>query len=279
MSDARTIWSAEVQRGRVVERGRPRLFAHECGYRPGCTAVTEARYFDALSPLGYSALLRAGYRRFGELFFRPHCLHCTRCISYRIVVPEVRLARRWRRVLRRNQGLRVEVGEARADREAVDLANAFHRFRTRTRGWEETVYDHESYARLFCTGPVRGLEARLFADGRLVGVSLFDDLPDGGSAVIFFYDEGFCRHSPGAFNVLWQLGRAQSRGGRHLYLGFLVPGCRSTAYKADFRPAEVLLGGRWRPLPEGAYPLPQARLETPPLLLTSSPTVPWGPGS
>ena len=43
-------------------------------------------------------------------------------------------------------------------------------------------------------------------------------------------------------NVLIQIKLAASRGRSHVYLGYLVEGCRSMQYKAGFRPNERLRG-------------------------------------
>ena len=48
--------------------------------------------------------------------------------------------------------------------------------------------------------------------------------------------------------VLWLIGHARTLGLPHVYLGYWVPESRKMAYKARFRPAEVLSGGTWRML-------------------------------
>jgi arginine-tRNA-protein transferase len=34
----------------------------------------------------------------------------------------------------------------------------------------------------------------------------------------------------------------------YLYLGYWIQGCRKMAYKQAYRPLEVLVEGRWRPM-------------------------------
>lgn len=232
--------------GRVLELGAPRLFGHECGYLPRRPAITEARFFAEISRPAYSALLRSGYRRFGDMFFRPRCVGCSQCISYRVIVPGFVPGRRFRRVWKRNADVHVDVRPAAPEEDAVALANAFHHHRGRTKGWPVTRYDVESYARQFTDGPVTTLAARYYRGDELLGIGLFDDLPDGQSAVIFHYGEAWAKDSPGTFNVLWLLERARARHMPYVYLGYWVPASRSTAYKADFRPGEYLgAGGCW----------------------------------
>ncbi len=56
--------------------------------------------------------------------------------------------------------------------------------------------------------------------------------------------------------------RARAEGLPYVYLGYWVPECRKMAYKARFRPCEILVGGTWRMLTDaevreeaGARPL------------------------
>ena len=73
-------------------------------------------------------------------------------------------------------------------------------------------------------------------------------MPEGLSAIYFFYDPAERKRSLGTFNVLSILRHAAEIGLPHVYLGFHVGGCRSLEYKARFRPNEVHTGnGAWVP--------------------------------
>ena len=52
----------------------------------------------------------------------------------------------------------------------------------------------------------------------------------------------------GTFTILWLIERARALGLPYVYLGYWVPESRKMAYKARFRPSEILAGGSWRPL-------------------------------
>jgi leucyl-tRNA---protein transferase len=83
---------------------------------------------------------------------------------------------------------------------------------------------------------------------RLVGVGYVDVLPEGLSAIYFYYDPAERQRSLGTYNVLAILEAARQRQLPHVYLGYYVAGYRSLEYKARFRPNEVLgRDGVWQP--------------------------------
>jgi arginine-tRNA-protein transferase len=82
---------------------------------------------------------------------------------------------------------------------------------------------------------------------RLLGAGIYDAGEDALSAVYCYFDPDLSFRSPGTLNVLWLVEECRRRGAPWLYLGYHVAGSRRMAYKAGFRPYEVLSDdGRWR---------------------------------
>jgi arginyl-tRNA--protein-N-Asp/Glu arginylyltransferase len=91
------------------------------------------------------------------------------------------------------------------------------------------------------------------ARGVLRMVSMIDILGDGLSSVYTFFDPTIERASFGTYNILWQIEQARQLGLPYVYLGYWIHESRKMAYKANFRPLEGLIEGRWRALnPEQA---------------------------
>ncbi len=86
------------------------------------------------------------------------------------------------------------------------------------------------------------------AEGRIIGVGIADVEPQALSAVYFYFDPDEAARSPGVLNVLFLIDECRRRGLAFLYLGYYVAGSPTMAYKAGYRPNEVLGDdGRWRP--------------------------------
>lgn len=220
-----------------------------CGYLPRETWRLEYEYVLALDVAEYAEHILHGWRRFGRTLFRPRCPRCSACQSLRVVVDAFRPNRSQRRARAANaDATRLAIGPPSARREHLALYARFHRHQARAKGWPDRIDDAESFRESFVDNPFPTEQWRFERDGRLVGLGYVDALPIGLSAIYFVRDPAHDAWSLGTWNVLSLIAEAEARGLPHVYLGYYVADCPSLAYKANFRPFEVLRpDGRWGP--------------------------------
>lgn len=225
-----------------------------CGYLPAETWRLEYVHAEEISDVEYSARMLRGWRRFGHMLFRPRCPSCSACQSLRIDVERFRPDRAQRRARQANQDVvSLRIGRPTADHEALDLFARFHDHRTHTHGWPVRHDDAESFRESFIANPFPTEEWRFDLDGALVGLGYVDALPVGLSAIYFVHDPAQARRSLGTWNILTLIDEARARELPHVYLGYHVAGCPSLAYKARFRPHQLLgPDGLWHDAEEGS---------------------------
>ena len=223
-----------------------------CGYLPSEEWSLEYELIAAMSPADYMRRMKEGWRRFGHMIFRPRCKKCSQCRSLRVDVARFAANRSQRRVRKLNEGeIRLTIGEPTVDLECLKLYDRYHAFQSDHKDWPvHAPKDPDDYRQSFVDNPFPTEEWRFTLGNRLVGVGYVDVLPEGLSAIYYYYDPDLRDRQLGTWNVLTIINEARRRGLPHLYLGYYVSGCQSLEYKATFRPNETLTSGRWAPFRE-----------------------------
>jgi len=221
-----------------------------CEYLPHESAQLLYGMAPDLRASQYIELLRAGWRRFGSVVFRPDCQSCRQCLSLRVPVASFRLSRTQRRAWTHNAGeVVVRIGTPCLTPERLELYKAFHAHGYQTKGWPERNAESRgegtSGLDTFLSNPFPTEEWSYWIGDRLVGVGYVDVLDEGLSAIYFFHDPHESKRSLGTFNILHLIEAARQRELPHVYLGYYVNGCRSLEYKARFTPNEIFTGTTW----------------------------------
>ncbi|MCE2759786.1 MAG: arginyltransferase [Alphaproteobacteria bacterium] len=223
-----------------------------CPYLPGRTErkiVTELSGTEAEAL--HERLSRAGFRRSHNIAYAPVCPGCQACVPIRVVSEEFTPDRTQRRILRANADLTVSEMPARATAEQFTLFQRYQK--NRHADGDMAAMGYYDYRAMIEDTPIStGILEFRDAQDRLLGACLTDWLADGLSAVYSFFDPDEDKRSLGTFAVLWLIGRARSLGLPYVYLGYWVPESRKMAYKARFRPSEILMSGAWHRLDDGA---------------------------
>lgn len=229
----------------------PKLFLsapHTCPYLPENTATMMLLDPDyQINSSLYSLLIRNGFRRSGDMVYRPNCRHCNACISSRILVPEFRPSRSQKRVLKRNQDIYVTMIPAQFKEEHFEL---YQRYQSWRHFGDAMDTDNEAvYIEAIVSSPIETvfLEFRQsYPKGRLLAVAVCDVVDNGLSAVYTFYHDEKRERSLGSFAILKQIEYVANLNQQWVYLGYWVKQCRKMAYKTNFSPLFGYLDNEWR---------------------------------
>lgn len=189
-------------------------------------------------------LLQSGFRRSQNMLYRPHCASCKACKSVRLRLGDFTPDTAERRILRKNKHLTAAHGAALSSPALHDLFSRYQLSRHADGGMagmtesdlRAMIEEHTGHARLMTAAD---------GTGRIVCAMLYDDIPDGVSAVYSFFDPALSAQSLGTWMIVTLATWAQAQGKDYLYLGYWIAASRKMAYKARFQPLEILLENGW----------------------------------
>jgi arginine-tRNA-protein transferase len=223
-----------------------------CPYVVGRTerkVVTELAGVSAESL--HDKLSRGGFRRSHNIAYAPVCPSCNACIPIRVRAFDFTPNRTQKRIMKLNGDIAVYEMPPRATVEQYQLFQRYQQVRHGD-GDMATMSFYDYRAMVEDTPIETSLVEFRDRQERLVGACLTDRLGDGLSAVYSFFSTDCDERSLGTFAILCLLARAKELELPHVYLGYWVEESRKMAYKAKFRPGEILRGGQWIPLVEKA---------------------------
>src|SRR5262249_31500509 len=118
-----------------------------CGYLPEQQWQLEYEYVLSLSAEEYMQRMAGGWRRFGNMLFRPQGQGCSAGQPLRVIVDRFRPNRSQRRCRKINEGtVQLRIGVPKVTRAKLELYDRFHAYQSETKGWPwHEPKDAESY--------------------------------------------------------------------------------------------------------------------------------------
>ncbi|MBF0213457.1 MAG: arginyltransferase [Magnetococcales bacterium] len=222
---------------------------HPCGYLPHALANT--LHVNPALPMDmgrFEYLLASGFRRSGNLVYRPWCSGCDDCVPVRVRVADFQSTRTMRRVIRRNRDLTIQSGGPNFSPEHFRLYQRY----LNSRHGDGPMADPqpEEFAEFLHSDwcAVRFIDFR--HQGRLLQTAVVDLLGNSLSAVYTFYDPEETARSLGTLAILWEIEWARQLELSWVYLGYWIADCAKMRYKSRFQPLEAYINRRWIPLPD-----------------------------
>ncbi|BDM64918.1 putative arginyl-tRNA--protein transferase [Shewanella sp. NFH-SH190041] len=197
---------------------------------------------DELDAESYAQLLAQGFRRSGDIVYRPHCRDCQACMPLRIPIMSFTASSQQRRTLNKNRSLHWQVtNQQQAQHYAL---------------YEKYICQRHADGDMYPPSPAQFEQflsccwhqphfLELYRDTTLIAVAVTDVLPDSLSAVYTYFDPDEEKRSLGTLMVLLQQQVAKQQHKAYLYLGFQIDDNHKMSYKRRFRPYQILTNSGW----------------------------------
>lgn len=219
---------------------------HPCSYLEGRSAQTLFVDPDfAVNMELFNHLTLLGFRRSGNLVYIPRCESCSACLPIRLEVNAFRPNRSQKRAFLAHQELQVEVCHAKLGEEHFKLYQRYINARHPDGSMAVDDHEQERCGEFFLSRWAATYFIEFRERGELIAVAVVDEMDGGLSAVYTFFDPTSKRRGLGTFAILSQIELCRQQGLPWLYLGYLIHASPKMAYKARFRPYQILQDGLW----------------------------------
>ena len=211
--------------------------------------LDEAFFASQVSAMNMDQLWADGWRHQGALFFRYDACEMQgswhHIVPVRIRVADFTMSKSQRRVWRKNQDIRWEIGPAVIDEETHII---FEKHKDRfTDNIPESIhcfFSHQPH-----DTPCECVSLRAYLGSKLVAASFMDTGASCTSSVYAIFDTDYAKRGLGTLTLLKEVELTRASGRRYLYPGYATRETSHYDYKKTFSALEGLHwpSGKWLP--------------------------------
>ncbi|MGO2321969.1 arginyltransferase [Vibrio casei] len=190
----------------------------------------------------YEIFLANGFRRSGDIIYKPHCDHCQACQPIRISIPEIQFSKSQKRLLNKSLSLQWELKNTLDD----NWFELYERYiSVRHSSGSMFPANQDTFYQFVNASWLKPYFLHLYDNHKLVAIAVTDNLEHCLSAFYTFFEPNHTL-SLGTLCVLLQMKACQSMGKQWLYLGYQIDDCPAMNYKVRFQRHQKLVNKRWQ---------------------------------
>lgn len=218
---------------------------HPCSYLADQEEQIAVVMSEALQTESFfEAFLSLGFRRSGNMIYRPHCQQCNACQPIRILVDEFEPSKSQKRLLNKAKKAQISYQlKSQLDDDWYDLYAKYIELRHQN----GSMYppNKQTFLDFIQSSWLNPSFLHLYQEQKLIAVAVTDNLTHSLSAFYTFFEP---EHplSLGALAILTQVEVAQKTNKSYLYLGFQIDECDAMKYKVLYNRHQKLVNHAWQ---------------------------------
>jgi len=209
----------------------------KCPYIKGEEFTQEYFFATELDKNELDIILENGWRKFGRFYFRPKCSNCQKCLPLRVLVNKVNFSKGQRKILKKNQDLIIS-------KEPLIFKEEYYKIyiqhNERFNSSKDTPEERNEFIDGFFSQSCSSFILTYSLGEEVIAWGILDEGDSGISSVYFAFNPEYSDRSLGHFGALTEINYAKENSYDYYYLGYYVESNPSMAYKASYKPHQLL---------------------------------------
>ncbi|MDA9556000.1 arginyltransferase [Vibrio sp.] len=214
-----------------------------CSYLPDKDERVAVIMEDSLqSPDGYDLLMANGFRRSGNMIYRPSCPSCNACQAIRVAINDFSLSKSQKRIKNKAAQLTWQFKSV-LDEEWFTLYS--HYIETQHQNGSMYPPNKDEFLKFIQCDWLTTRFLHVYDEQKLIAIAVTDICKTSESAFYTFYDPTYPL-SLGKACILYQIEFCKNQGKPWLYLGYQIDDCPAMNYKVQFQRHQRLANQCWQ---------------------------------